>query len=56
MVLPKPLLTAYIKENYRGTQSASKLEQLALANMLKNDDFGRHIRRLRKNYRNKYFC
>ncbi len=55
MVLPKPLLTAYIKENYRGTQSASKLEQLALANMLKNDDFGRHIRRLRKNYRNKYF-
>ncbi len=55
MVLPKPLLSSYFEENYRGTQSASKLEQLTLANMLKNGDFGKHVRRLRKNYRSKYF-
>ena len=55
MILPKSLLATYFKENYRGTQSASKLEQLTLANMLKNGDFGKHVRRLRKNYRSKYF-
>ena len=55
MVLPKELLSSYFEENYKGTQSASKLEQLTLSIMLKNGDFGKHIRRLRKNYRNKYF-
>jgi GntR family transcriptional regulator / MocR family aminotransferase len=54
MVLPDTLLQVYNKILKDKTQGASKLEQLALGQMIKTGDFARHIRKLRKNYRNKY--
>lgn len=54
MVLPKELSREYQTSFRNRVQSASKLEQLALANMLKSGDFAKHIRKINKNYRAKH--
>lgn len=54
MVLPEALKKVYNYVFKDKIQSASKLEQLALATMIQNGDFSKHIRKLRKNYRQKY--
>lgn len=54
MVLPVTLVKVYNKIFKDKIQGASKLEQLALAQMIKTGDFSRHIRKLRKNYRVKH--
>lgn len=51
MVLPKPLVNSYKSFVSNKVQGASKLEQLALSYMLNSQDFSKHIRKLRKNYR-----
>jgi len=54
MVLPNELSLDYQNAFRNRVQSASKLEQLALANMLKTGDFAKHIRKINKNYRLKH--
>ncbi len=51
LVLPKTLVNDYYSRFAGRVQSASKLEQLALAQMIRCGDFGKHIRKLRKAYR-----
>lgn len=51
MVLPEKLANIYLEMFRNRVQSASKLEQLALANMLQSGDFAKHIRKLRKAYK-----
>lgn len=53
LVLPKHLVGKYRKKNEIYEQSASKTEQLALANMMDTGDYNKHIRKLRRNYRSK---
>lgn len=53
MVVPKSLLTSLIALNRDRTQTASKLEQLALATMIESGDLAKHVRRIRKDYRKK---
>jgi len=54
VVLPEVINKVYNKIFKDKIQGTSKLEQLALANMIQSGDFSRHIRKLRKNYRHKY--
>ena len=51
MVLPEKLMRKYIENTYFFTNSASTLEQLALALFIKKGYFERHIRRIKKLYR-----
>jgi GntR family transcriptional regulator/MocR family aminotransferase len=53
MVLPEQLVEAFEKTTLMKTQGASKLEQLALAEMIDSGDFAKHIRRLRNSYKKK---
>lgn len=53
MVLPRKLNDLYNQYVNNFVQGASKLEQLALANLIKTGDFEKHIRRIRKNYAKK---
>jgi len=55
IVLPLHLVDKYHNMFLNRVQSASKLEQLALASLINSGDFGKHIRKLRKSYRNKYY-
>lgn len=50
MVLPPALLELYRKRARNYNQTASKIEQLALAQYLKSGQLERHLRRLRKLY------
>lgn len=54
MVLPTSIYKVYHQTFNKRVQSASKLEQLALANMLKTGEFAKHIRKINKNYRGKH--
>ena len=54
LVLPQSLSEVLKNNEGYQIQSASKLEQLALASMIENGDFGKHLRRVRKNYKEKY--
>ena len=53
MVLPGSLLPAYRRRANRYNQTASKIEQLALAEYLKSGRLERHLRQLRKLYATK---
>lgn len=53
MLLPRDLFRLYQKDKTKYAQTASKLEQLALANMMESGDFEKHIRKIRKNYAKK---
>ncbi len=53
MVVPLSLIPSLIQRNRDRTQTASKLEQLALAIMIESGDLAKHVRRIRKQYRKK---
>lgn len=53
MVLPKTLLSAYQQKRDNYSPSASKMEQLALANYIAQGNLDRHIKRVRKQYERK---
>ena len=53
MTLPNKLNLLFGNSQSKYTQTASKLEQLALANFINSGDFERHIRKIRKNYTRK---
>ena len=53
MVLPSPLLPLYRARAERYNQTASKIEQLALASYIQKGELARHLRRLRKVYAQK---
>ncbi|PKM95483.1 MAG: hypothetical protein CVU84_05295 [Firmicutes bacterium HGW-Firmicutes-1] len=53
MILPDELMNCYHKDKNKYAQTASKLEQLALANMMDTGDFEKHIRKIRINYSKK---
>lgn len=53
LLLPETLLAIYNKNCNQFKQTASTLEQLALAKFIENGDFHRQIRRLRKLYAEK---
>lgn len=50
MSLPKQLMNKFIDKNKYYHQTTSKLEQLAFAAYLEDNQLGRHIKRLRKYY------
>ncbi len=53
MALPHHLLPIFLQKSNGYHQTASKLEQLALAMYIEDGQLSRHLRRLRKHYRNK---
>lgn len=53
MVLPDQLLSIFMQKIEGYHQTASKLEQLALAMYIEDGQLARHLKRLRKHYRNK---
>jgi GntR family transcriptional regulator/MocR family aminotransferase len=53
MVIPKKLLTKYNLIKARHTQSTSKIDQLVLANFMKEGYMARHLRRVKRIYKNK---
>ena len=53
MALPSPLVKAFYEKSADYHQTASKLEQLALAMYIEDGQLARHLKRLRKHYRNK---
>lgn len=53
MVLPDKLNKLFDENSFLFTQTASKLEQLALSKLIISGDFERHIRKIRKNYARK---
>lgn len=53
MVLPDQLLSIFMQKIEGYHQTASKLEQLALAMYIEDGQLSRHLKRLRKHYRNK---
>ncbi len=53
VILPQQLRNPYLMEQFKGAPMVSKLEQLALANMLTTGVFEKHIRKIRKNYAKK---
>jgi len=53
MVLPDILMMTYQNEKTSYVQTASKLEQLALAKMMETGDFDRHVRRIKNRYAKK---
>lgn len=50
MVLPEKLKEIYIKNKHDLNQTASKIEQLALADYIRDGQLERHLRRLKKIY------
>jgi len=50
MALPKNLLQTYQNQFYHYHQTASKLEQIALAMYIEDGQLARHLKRLRKQY------
>lgn len=56
MVLPNLLLQKYEEEESYTNQTASKVEQIALANYINHGHLEKHLRRLRKLYYNKSRC
>lgn len=50
MILPQSLMPVFDAMKSRYSQSVSKIEQLALANFMKEGVFERHIRRIKKIY------
>lgn len=53
MVLPNLLVSTFYQKINGYHQTASKLEQLALAMYIEDGQLARHLKRLRKHYRNK---
>ncbi|QVK19878.1 PLP-dependent aminotransferase family protein [Mycoplasmatota bacterium] len=53
MILPPLLLEKFEQVKFKYSQTASKIEQLALASFMKNGDFERHIRKIKKQYSRK---
>lgn len=53
MLLPNKLMELFNSDKEKYAQTASKLEQLALAHMMEVGDFEKHIRKVRKNYAKK---
>lgn len=53
MILPKNLSLEYQKIKNRYSQSSSKIDQLALAEMMIEGEFEKHIRKIRKLYNKK---
>lgn len=53
MVLPKKLLTKYNSIKTRHTQSTSKVDQLVLANFMKEDYMVKHLRKIKRIYKKK---
>ncbi|XMB87172.1 PLP-dependent aminotransferase family protein [Mycoplasmatota bacterium WC44] len=53
MVLPPLLLEKFEQVKYKYSQTASKIEQLALATFIENGEFERHIRKIKKLYSKK---
>lgn len=53
MALPNQLVQLFYEKSSGYHQTASKLEQLALAMYVEDGQLARHLRRLRKHYRNK---
>lgn len=53
MALPDKLLPIFLQKSNGYHQTASKLEQLALAMYVEDGQLSRHLKRLRKHYRNK---
>ena len=53
MALPDQLLSLFKQKSDGYHQTASKLEQLALAMYIEDGQLSRHLRRLRKHYRDK---
>ena len=53
MILPKNLLNKYNKIKNRYTQSTSKVDQLVLANFMKEGYMLKHVRKIKRIYRKK---
>lgn len=53
IIVPDKIMNLYSDDLKKHTQTSSKIEQLALARMMKEGDFERHIRKIRKNYAKK---
>jgi len=53
MVIPKRFLTKYNKINFRHTQSTSKIDQLVLANFMKEGYMLKHLRKIKRIYKKK---
>lgn len=53
MVIPKKLLSTYFSIKTRYTQSTSKIDQLVLANFMKEGYMSKHLRKIKRIYRKK---
>ncbi len=53
MVLPKQLLSKYNEIKMRHTQSTSKIDQLVLANFMKEEYMLKHLRKIKRIYKKK---
>lgn len=53
MVIPKRLLSKYNEIKYRHTQSTSKIDQIVLANFMKEGYMLKHLRKIKRIYRKK---
>ena len=53
MVIPKKLLPKYNSIKTRHTQSTSKIDQLVLANFMKEDYMSKHLRKIKRIYKKK---
>lgn len=53
MVIPKKLLSSYNKIKIRHTQSTSKIDQLVLANFMKEGYMLKHLRKIKRVYKKK---
>lgn len=53
MILPPSLIKQYTESVNRYNQTASKMEQLALSKYIRDGHLEKHLRRLRKNYKEK---
>lgn len=53
MVIPKKLLSKYNEIKYRHTQSTSKIDQIVLANFMKEGYMLKHLRKIKRIYRKK---
>lgn len=53
MVIPKRLLSKYNEIKYRHTQSTSKIDQVVLANFMKEGHMLKHLRKIKRIYKKK---
>ena len=53
MVIPKKLLPKYNEIKFRHTQSTSKIDQLVLANFMKDESMVKHLRKIKRIYKKK---